>query len=170
MTIKLEPGQSEIGIESCTIESITSNAVVVLKRPDSDVYAAINIDVADAPKAEQIIEDLLKQYTAGFRSTSANELEATIIGGKYRENRHVPEEYFVYRDHVLAHKKVEEALAAYEVHTTYFETDILATKKVLVEKGRIMLVSQKREGNNAFDAIMSENEYESTTSLDRICE
>ena len=167
---RIEIGESAIGTESYIIDNITSNAVVVLTKHGEERCAVINLDVSDAPKAEKVLDGLVRKYIAEFENTSPNELEATVVGGHYREHRQVVEGYCVYHEHTLTRKKAEEALQAYEIQPQYLETDILAAKTILVEKGKIILISQKREGFNNESAVMSEDTYYRTVSRDKCCD
>ncbi|MBN1544825.1 hypothetical protein JW898_05190 [Candidatus Woesearchaeota archaeon] len=165
-TDKLKLAEKKIGSSDCTIDDITSNAAVILRTPSAPEFAAMNFDPYDLPRSYDMICRLVKEYLESLGMDSGvtvDNVEAIIIGGDFREHIPVDEGFFVYVEHNLTRRKLEEAFRVAGVRAAYLPTDVRATKSVIVrEFGTFEDPSEKRVGNNKAEALKSKTDYDMT--------
>jgi hypothetical protein len=157
---KIAVGETRIGMGPYTIDDVTNNAVIVLCRKGVRTTAVMNLGIMDAPASHEAICDFVRMYNERLGSVGGPEnIEATVIGGEFREHTAKEGSKIVYFDFHLARREAEDALAVCGVIVRYIQTERLATKMVTVgEEGHIEFVEQKM-GLNRSPASISLEDY-----------
>ncbi|MBW2971852.1 hypothetical protein KY359_02340 [Candidatus Woesearchaeota archaeon] len=166
---EIKCGETACGKGPFTIDDVTTGAVILLRQKGAEQIAVMHLDAMDAPRAYQLVQELLKTYleTAGVAvQVPADSIEAVVIGGDYREHRITDRSVVVYVDHVLAKEKAEEALQLCGIRFTYMDTDRLDTKRVDIRNAEDLRISGEPLGNNKLPAQTSEIDYDMTFRFD----
>lgn len=163
-TKNILPGQSFFGNGPYTIEEVTNNVVIVFRVPENLWYGVMNMDIQDAPRAHELIDDFLQNYLKAFDLESGvtpGSIEAIVIGGEFRQNIITDDGIIVEaQPYHLARRKTEEALRAYGIRANYMETDDRAEKKVTVGCAGDVCYTATRKGINAQEPTMSLKTYQ----------
>jgi hypothetical protein len=144
------------------IDDVTNNAIVLLRNSMNKDIALMNLGVDDSVKARELLEELVKEYVDGHippDNEYPKNISAIVIGGDYREHKKTDEGKIVYINHRMARLRAVEALSDLYLHVTQVPTDKRAVKTVFVEQDGSFRIEEARQGLNAQDAEMSEEEY-----------
>jgi hypothetical protein len=163
----LERGESYFGKQDKTLDGMMRDAAVILREPDQDYYGVLYYASRLSQNSENA-RDVVKQFVFEYLSKRPakeivqENIEAIVIGGRYQNNRYVPEGYFVSTPLLtVVADDINNALRfAGITNIPEQKTNPLAVKTARTHKGGIFTLEETVPEDNQHKALMPDSEYE----------